>query len=944
MRNKAIACLGAIVACATALAGIPATAMADDSAGLTPQYTYNSQNDNGMTFEKVSHADQGLSQADGVVDYTGDGTIAPYTAGLSTTGNGDRGQSYSYAAASSGDWVYIGTMYGGLGVQAILNRDMTSLGLTSKQATALIQTMYAGNMYLGEPDGKSAGGMLFKFNVKTGKTKILMSKSTGGMLFKFNVKTGKTKILMSKSTGIDGGKGVIPTFRSAFKMNGKLYFEGMVMDTNNKDLTQQEIQTAMAYQNGFPCIYEVDPANNDKLTKVYDSVDVDGFRSLVKGNVFTSTRAIGSFGNTLIAGDLKPTADGKGKALLVASKTPSDPNSYKVIADMASFDNLPAIHRQDVNGGGGIYQVQEFNGKLYVVVCTGDTSTLNEETGTMRSFAIYVGENKGDSTNKADWTWRPLVGDTAKGAKYYYGLDKSRVSAGACTLQVYGDHLYIGDYNDVSSALQGFVTKSNFVTQATNLEQSVNLYRMDKNENVEMLVGDKNDTFPKGGSTGLGSGYDNHMNQYTWQTTVHEGKMYLSTMNTTTLLEPIAQFTNGDILNMNEKDWNNTVHYLRVFLRLLWGMGPTDPASAIATQSNDQNAKVTTQTMPSTDNPEALVDWARIQAGKDASAAQPQTTDAKSVSSAKPISLTAAQTKELVDGIKDGSIVPGSLAASGSSDEASQLFDINNELDNLGSQLSDKGSADFANNYGEVTDAFFSIADIIPDKFKGLYEMLVKLTSKANLKAYAKSLPYLAKSKRGFNLFEITDRSAANEGVTVGTVTDNGFGDPFNHGLRIFCDTDDYMVVGTANPFYGTQLWRVRNTQYAVNVSATEGGSASADVERAAKGSKVTLTATANKGYHFKEWNVLKGNVSIENNAFEMPDGSVSIQAVFEKDAVEPTTPTTPAKPATDTKPSTTPTGVTSTPSTGSSVLGMAVAAAVALIAGAAILLKKKQA
>lgn len=922
MRNKAIACLGAIVACATALAGIPATAMADDSAGLTPQYTYNSQNDNGMTFEKVSHADQGLSQADGVVDYTGDGTIAPYTAGLSTTGNGDRGQSYSYAAASSGDWVYIGTMYGGLGVQAILNRDMTSLGLTSKQATALIQTMYAGNMYLGEPDGKSAGGMLFKFNVKT----------------------GKTKILMSKSTGIDGGKGVIPTFRSAFKMNGKLYFEGMVMDTNNKDLTQQEIQTAMAYQNGFPCIYEVDPANNDKLTKVYDSVDVDGFRSLVKGNVFTSTRAIGSFGNTLIAGDLKPTADGKGKALLVASKTPSDPNSYKVIADMASFDNLPAIHRQDVNGGGGIYQVQEFNGKLYVVVCTGDTSTLNEETGTMRSFAIYVGENKGDSTNKADWTWRPLVGDTAKGAKYYYGLDKSRVSAGACTLQVYGDHLYIGDYNDVSSALQGFVTKSNFVTQATNLEQSVNLYRMDKNENVEMLVGDKNDTFPKGGSTGLGSGYDNHMNQYTWQTTVHEGKMYLSTMNTTTLLEPIAQFTNGDILNMNEKDWNNTVHYLRVFLRLLWGMGPTDPASAIATQSNDQNAKVTTQTMPSTDNPEALVDWARIQAGKDASAAQPQTTDAKSVSSAKPISLTAAQTKELVDGIKDGSIVPGSLAASGSSDEASQLFDINNELDNLGSQLSDKGSADFANNYGEITDAFFSIADIIPDKFKGLYEMLVKLTSKANLKAYAKSLPYLAKSKRGFNLFEITDRSAANEGVTVGTVTDNGFGDPFNHGLRIFCDTDDYMVVGTANPFYGTQLWRVRNTQYAVNVSATEGGSASADVERAAKGSKVTLTATANKGYHFKEWNVLKGNVSIENNAFEMPDGSVSIQAVFEKDAVEPTTPTTPAKPATDTKPSTTPTGVTSTPSTGSSVLGMAVAAAVALIAGAAILLKKKQA
>ena len=649
MRNKAIACLGAIVACATALAGIPATAMADDSAGLTPQYTYNSQNDNGMTFEKVSHADQGLSQADGVVDYTGDGTIAPYTAGLSTTGNGDRGQSYSYAAASSGDWVYIGTMYGGLGVQAILNRDMTSLGLTSKQATALIQTMYAGNMYLGEPDGKSAGGMLFKFNVKT----------------------GKTKILMSKSTGIDGGKGVIPTFRSAFKMNGKLYFEGMVMDTNNKDLTQQEIQTAMAYQNGFPCIYEVDPANNDKLTKVYDSVDVDGFRSLVKGNVFTSTRAIGSFGNTLIAGDLKPTADGKGKALLVASKTPSDPNSYKVIADMASFDNLPAIHRQDVNGGGGIYQVQEFNGKLYVVVCTGDTSTLNEETGTMRSFAIYVGENKGDSTNKADWTWRPLVGDTAKGAKYYYGLDKSRVSAGACTLQVYGDHLYIGDYNDVSSALQGFVTKSNFVTQATNLEQSVNLYRMDKNENMELVVGNSTKMFPNGSLSGLKSGFGRNENQYIWRMEVYDGKLYVGTHDASSLMECFGQFVNGNLLKRTPSEWKDQWNYLKALMKALETVDPNGNG-----------------------NPDAL-----------------------------------AQT------------------------------------------------------------------------IKFSYNFVFKNITVRNMASAIKLLNYIRTAKRGFDLYVTED------GVNFETVTIDGFGDPYNHGLRVFATTDQGLCLGTANPFYGTQIW-----------------------------------------------------------------------------------------------------------------------------------------
>ena len=43
---------------------------------------------------------------------------------------------------------------------------------------------------------------------------------------------------------------------------------------------------------------------------------------------------------------------------------------------------------------------------------------------------------------------------------------------------------------------------------------------------------------------------------------------------------------------------------------------------------------------------------------------------------------------------------------------------------------------------------------------------------------------------------------------------------------------------------------------------------------------------------------MLKGDVTIENNAFTMPDGSVSVQAVFEKDATEPVTPSQPTKPA----------------------------------------------
>ena len=58
----------------------------------------------------------------------------------------------------------------------------------------------------------------------------------------------------------------------------------------------------------------------------------------------------------------------------------------------------------------------------------------------------------------------------------------------------------------------------------------------------------------------------------------------------------------------------------------------------------------------------------------------------------------------------------------------------------------------------------------------------------------------------------------------------------------------------------------------------------------------ITLTATPNEGYHFKEWQVISGGVTIEDNKFTMPDGNVEVKAIFEEDA--PPAPTDPAKPS----------------------------------------------
>lgn len=80
---------------------------------------YHTYSSGDYLFEKVSHPGSSVETADGIVDYIGNGSIAPHIPGESANGNGDKGQSYSYASAVYGDWVYINTMYGGLGISNV---------------------------------------------------------------------------------------------------------------------------------------------------------------------------------------------------------------------------------------------------------------------------------------------------------------------------------------------------------------------------------------------------------------------------------------------------------------------------------------------------------------------------------------------------------------------------------------------------------------------------------------------------------------------------------------------------------------------------------------------------------------------------------------------------------------------------------------------------------
>lgn len=72
----------------------------------------------------------------------------------------------------------------------------------------------------------------------------------------------------------------------------------------------------------------------------------------------------------------------------------------------------------------------------------------------MRSFAIVRGDCSGDWNDPDAWTWTPVVGDKADGAKYTFGIDPARTRAAACNLCIYDGYLYIGEYNDEEIPLE----------------------------------------------------------------------------------------------------------------------------------------------------------------------------------------------------------------------------------------------------------------------------------------------------------------------------------------------------------------------------------------------------------------------------------------------------------------------------------------------------------
>ncbi|WP_036730625.1 stalk domain-containing protein [Peptoniphilus mikwangii] len=100
---------------------------------------------------------------------------------------------------------------------------------------------------------------------------------------------------------------------------------------------------------------------------------------------------------------------------------------------------------------------------------------------------------------------------------------------------------------------------------------------------------------------------------------------------------------------------------------------------------------------------------------------------------------------------------------------------------------------------------------------------------------------------------------------------------------EIILTSDNKFIMPEGNTIITAKFKEKPAEEYTVTIINDGNGNASADIQKGKTGTEVTLSATANSGYKFKEWQVINGDVTVSNNKFNIGNKDVEIKAVFEK-------------------------------------------------------------
>ena len=424
---------------------------------------------------------------------------------------------------------------------------------------------------------------------------------------------------------------------------------------------------------------------------------------------------------------------------------------------------------KDGLNGGGIWDIIEYNGHLYVTVVTDKNidGKINKQ-----GFAMY----RGDKDSNGNFTWKQIIGDKP-GSKYGYGfgIDYSM----SCNLWVYNGYLYMGTYNDPMLDLAEVPATGNFELLYNDLDHSIYLYRMDANENFEQVAG-KNDNpyFPNGPIGNLGAGLGNNSNQYVWRMGEHNGELYIGTYDTATITYKFTQITDGQLRDMEYDDIRGRADELHKALNRALG---------------EYSDNVLFQWFL---NKTVFSDYTLQLIQELAGFATDMSADKNPVPDYRQMLSDYEAFKAKVYGILDNLSLTDAVKFAVENPEATAQLLAEDVSEASISTMSWKDKLNFVNTMKERIKAML-------DEIFKVYDTVVYDETIHNFVYYFGCNYYSQKSDPGFDLL------VSKDGVNFDVITSDGFGDAANHGLRCITSTEQGVFLGTANPYYGTQLWRM---------------------------------------------------------------------------------------------------------------------------------------
>lgn len=463
---------------------------------------------------------------------------------------------------------------------------------------------------------------------------------------------------------------------------------------------------------------------------------------------------------------------------IMESAAPSK-NNWNIVADLNDFNNIPNV---DIGSGrsGGIFDLISYNGYLYAIIGSGN-KPINES-----GFLIFKGKYIGlmaKESNRYGWKWDMIVGPNGK---YEAGMGINSYAIATPFKYKASDgkeYVYVGTFSNVIQSTQKLIS-FDFSYLYENFVKPTQLYRFDENDNWEMIIGTPSENEPlqirignyKAGFIPDNSGINYSSNHYIWRMAEYNEKLFLGTFDSSSLYDYLIPKNIPDYIDSFE----GILIILLNFLSLI-NVIKSEDIKTILQLFNDY-----------------------------------EYFDDKYINNYDALSLSYAS-------LHFNEIKPSDYI-----EKVMKNIDLNYNLNILNSlnALAKKIPTSISSDNDKYLEAIYlylssqlgksTIENIkntiykLSNNKKQLKLLLFKIKDLVTSQEFLTQLYYMKSIRKMIDTsIKGADLYVSEDGIHFKKITINGFNDKYNYGLRTFVSSTDGLYIGTANPFYGGQLWKL---------------------------------------------------------------------------------------------------------------------------------------